>query len=85
MAIAAVAIAIGITEIVGGWGRLLRSDNSLRVDWIHLLWSLNIVVFSLLYWIGMWPYDLPQKAVPPRVLVQAPPFGWGVVQEAEVG
>ena len=29
--------------------------------------------------------DLPPKAVPPRVLVQAPPFGWGVVQEAEVG
>ena len=31
------------------------------------------------------PTDLPPKAVPPRVLVQAPPFGWGVVQEAEVG
>ena len=30
-------------------------------------------------------HDLPPKAVPPRVLVQAPPFGWGVVQEAEVG
>ena len=29
--------------------------------------------------------DLPPKVVPPRVLVQAPPFGWGVVQEAEVG
>ena len=29
--------------------------------------------------------ELPPKAVPPRVLVQAPPFGWGVVQEAEVG
>ena len=29
--------------------------------------------------------DLPPKAVPSRVLVQAPPFGWGVVQEAEVG
>ena len=32
--------------------------------------------------------DAPEPhpgAVPPRVLVQAPPFGWGVVQEAEVG
>ena len=35
--------------------------------------------------IGASPLDLPPKAVPPRVLVQAPPFGWGVVQEAEVG
>ena len=34
---------------------------------------------------GIEDTDLPPKVVPPRVLVQAPPFGWGVVQEAEVG
>ena len=62
MALAAVAIAIGITEIVGGWGRLLRSDISVRVDWIHLLWSLNIVLLSLYYWTGMWRYNATEFA-----------------------
>ena len=56
MTIAGVAVAIGITEIVGGWGRLLRSDTSIEVDWLHLGWCLILVVYPLQYWIGMWSY-----------------------------
>jgi hypothetical protein len=56
MTIAGVAVAIGITEIVGGWGRLLRSDTSLEVDWLHLGWCLILIVWPLQYWIGMWSY-----------------------------
>jgi len=56
MMIAAVIVAVGMTEIVGGWGRLLRTRAVVETDWLHLCWTI-LILFSLLqYWIGMWSY-----------------------------
>lgn len=56
MMIAAVVIAIGMTEIVGGWGHLARTRASVSFDWLHFCWTLYILLFSIEYWIGMWSY-----------------------------
>lgn len=56
MTIAAVIIAIGVSEIVSGWGRLLRSPIVIEIDWLYLSWTAVIVIIAMLYWIGMWPY-----------------------------
>ena len=54
--IAAVVVAVGMTEIVGGWGRLMRTRAVVKTDWLHLSWTI-LILFSLLqYWIGMWSY-----------------------------
>lgn len=60
MAIASVVIAIALTEIFAGWGRLLRTHIAPRVDWLHLSWTLVVVLYSIQYWVGIWPYrDIP--------------------------
>lgn len=56
MAIASVVIAIALTEICAGWGRLLRTHITPRIDWLHLGWTLAVILYSIQYWVGIWPY-----------------------------
>lgn len=56
MAIASVVIAIALTEMFGGWGHLLRTHIIPKIDWLHLGWSLAIVLYAIQYWVGIWPY-----------------------------
>lgn len=56
MALASVVIAIALTEIFAGWGRLLRTHIVPRIDWLHLGWSLVVVLYAIQYWVGIWPY-----------------------------
>ncbi len=56
MAIASVVIAIGLTEIFGGWGNLLRAHIAPKVDWLHLGWTTVVVMYAIQYWMGIWPY-----------------------------
>jgi len=56
MAIASVVIAIALTEIFGGWGDLLRAKIAPRIDWLHLAWTVVVVLYAIQYWVGIWPY-----------------------------
>ena len=56
MAIASVVIAIALTEIFAGWGRLLRTHIVPKIDWLHLCWTVVVVLYSIQYWVGIWPY-----------------------------
>lgn len=69
MTIAGVAVAIGVTEIVGGWGRLLRSQTPIKADWLHLGWCLVLITWPIMYWIGMWAYRDVEFVVMGQVLM----------------
>jgi hypothetical protein len=56
MIIVSVLIAIAISEIVGWWGRLIRSNKQAEVDYLHLGWTVAILIISVTYWMGIWPY-----------------------------
>jgi hypothetical protein len=56
IALALVVIAIALTEIFAGWGRLLRTHIVQRIDWLHLLWSPVVLLYAIQYWVGIWPY-----------------------------
>lgn len=56
MAIASVVIAIALTEMFGGWGKLLRTHVRPKVDWLHLGWTILITLYAIQYWVGIWPY-----------------------------
>jgi len=49
MALASVVIAIALTEIFAGWGRLLRTHIVPHIDWLHLGWTLVIVLYAIQY------------------------------------
>lgn len=63
MALASVVIAIALTEIFAGWGRLLRSHIVPHIDWLHLCWTLVVVLYAIQYWVGIWPYREVQFVV----------------------
>lgn len=64
MMIASVVVAVGMTEIVGGWGRMMRTRATVKPDWLHLGWTLAILIFLIGHWIGMWSYrDLEIETV----------------------
>lgn len=57
MMIASVVVAVGLAEIIAGWGKLLRSTNEeIRTDWLHLSFSIVLPFAFLNYWMGMWAY-----------------------------
>jgi hypothetical protein len=56
MTFASVVLAIALTEILGGWGKLIRSRLPIRWSGLWIGWSLVVVSSIVMYWSGMWPY-----------------------------
>lgn len=51
-----IVIALGMSEIVAVWGRLLRRHRELHLSWIHAGWSLLALVLLVQMWWGFWNY-----------------------------
>lgn len=45
-----IILALGITRLLTGLGRLLETRNRVQVYWVHLLWMLNVFLFLVLNW-----------------------------------
>jgi hypothetical protein len=48
--LASIVIALGITRIFTGVGRILQIRSEVKVYWIHLLWVGNVFLWLLLNW-----------------------------------
>lgn len=57
MVLCGVVVAVAMTEIVGAWGRMLRTDASVKVDPLVVGWTCYVLLLSMLYWVSMWPYQ----------------------------
>ena len=69
MMVASVIVAVGIAEILGSWGRLLRADRgTVRFDWLHIGMTIALLLSMLQYWIGMWAYHPLQLQTTVQVL-----------------
>lgn len=51
-----IVIALGMSEVVSVWGRLLRRRRQVRLCWIHASWSLFVLVLLVQMWWGFWSY-----------------------------
>jgi hypothetical protein len=56
MTFASVVLAIALSELLGGWGRLIRSGLPIRWSGLWIGYSLAVVSIIIMYWSGMWPY-----------------------------
>jgi hypothetical protein len=45
-----IVLAIGITRILTGIGKIVQLRGTLRIYWVHLLWSMNVFLWLLLNW-----------------------------------
>jgi hypothetical protein len=48
--LASIVIALGITRIFTGFGRILQLRKEVRIYWVHLLWVGNVFLWLLLNW-----------------------------------
>ena len=45
-----IILALGITRLLSGVGRLLPDRSHIQVYWVHLLWTLNVFLYLVLNW-----------------------------------
>ena len=45
-----VVLALGVTRLMTGIGKLLQHRGRVTLYWIHLLWALNVFLFLVLDW-----------------------------------
>jgi hypothetical protein len=45
-----IVLALGITRVLTGLGKLLQARGRVRVYWVHLVWALNVFLYQTLNW-----------------------------------
>jgi hypothetical protein len=53
-----IVIALGMSEVVAAWGRLLRRRREVRLCGIHAAWSLFALILMAQMWWGFWSYRI---------------------------
>ncbi|NIO33195.1 MAG: hypothetical protein GTN75_15590 [Gemmatimonadetes bacterium] len=48
-----VVMGLGITHLLIGTSKLIQQRDSIRAYWVHTLWTVNILVYVLAIWWGM--------------------------------
>ena len=48
-----IILGLALTHLLRGWGRLIQLRHTARIYWVQVVWSLNIVIYVLGVWWGM--------------------------------
>lgn len=51
-----IVIALGISEIVSTWGRLLRVRERVHFYWLNIFWTIFVVIMMIQFWWGFWEF-----------------------------
>ncbi len=51
-----IIIGVGITHLIMGLGRLFSHSSGRKIYWIHLAWTLNLILYFVEYW--WWMFNL---------------------------
>jgi hypothetical protein len=54
--IVSIVIAFALSELMAGWGRVLRHRPRPRIDWLFAAWSVGVLLLGVLHWSGLWLY-----------------------------
>jgi hypothetical protein len=73
--IVSIVIAFALSELMAGWGRVLRHHPRPRIDWLFAAWSLGILLLGILHWSGLWLYvNASFESLPQLFALLAPPL-----------
>jgi hypothetical protein len=48
--LASIVIALGLTRILTGLGKVLQLRDATRIYWVHIVWTVNVLLWLLLNW-----------------------------------
>lgn len=57
MVLAGVVVAVAMTEIVGAWGRILRTDAKVTIEPLFVGWTFYVLLLCMFWWVYMWKYQ----------------------------
>ena len=60
MTLMSVLLAIGLAEILSGWGKVARSEERVRIYPLSLFWSVYLVVFAIAMWSRYWGFQVAE-------------------------
>jgi hypothetical protein len=56
-----IVLALGITRLLTGVGKLLQERKTIKVYWVHLFWTLNVFLFLVLNWWILYRWEGQQQ------------------------
>ena len=59
-----VVVGLGVTHLLAGLSKTIHHRNTVRISWIHTLWTFNVLIYIVIIWWGMfwwsglqdWPF-----------------------------
>ena len=45
-----IVLAAGITRLLTGVGKMLQARKKIELDWVHLVWIMNVFLYMVLNW-----------------------------------
>jgi len=48
-----VIMGLGVTHILAGLSKTIHYRRSLKLSWVHTLWAINILIYIVIIWWGM--------------------------------
>lgn len=51
-----IVLALGISENLLCWVRLIQHRNTVRFSWLHGFWSVFVLILMMQFWWGFWNY-----------------------------
>jgi hypothetical protein len=59
-----VVMGLGITHLLTGTSKVIQHRETVRIYWVHTLWTLNVLIYILVIWWGMfWWSKLDEWAI----------------------
>lgn len=52
-----VVMGLALTHVLRGLSKLIQTRGSVRIYWVHVIWSINIVLYVLGLWWGMYGWN----------------------------
>jgi hypothetical protein len=49
-----VILGMGLTHLLKGLAKLIHSGREIRLYWVHVVWTANVLIFVLAIWWGMY-------------------------------
>ena len=56
-----IVIALGMSEIVSTWGRLLRARERVDFYWLHGFWTVFMLLMMVQFWWGFWEFRVVES------------------------
>jgi hypothetical protein len=56
-----IVLAAGITRLLTGVGKMLQARHKIELDWVHLVWILNVFLYMVLNWWILFRWQTQQE------------------------